>query len=436
MNKRIQIKDLLKQAGKVASLSGFVEKIRDQKSIQFVIIRDKSGRVQVTVFKPDLPEIAEQFTSITVGSVVEITGKVVAAPNVKLGGIEIVPQTVTVLSLAKLSPIDDQTGPDLAMDYRWIDLRSDKNQAIFKVMTIGEMAFREWFIKNDFTECHTPKITAFPSEGGAEVFEVKYYGQKAYLTQSPQLFKQMAMAAGFEKFFEIGSQYRAEKSYTNRHASESFYCDFEISYIRDHHEVMDTLESAIKHVHKVVEKQCKDILRDQIGVDFKAQTTKFPRITLAESYALLKKERNYDVPRASKGDLDPEGERLLCEIAKEKWNSDFIFITDFPAQVRAFYSMRHDGDSTLCKSFDLLYKGLEITSGAQREHNPDRLRENLVAKGINPKDMEFYVQFFEYGCPPHGGVGFGLQRFFARLMDQPAIRDTTFLQRSPDRLAP
>jgi len=431
---RTLIKDL--KAGKPATISGFVDKIRDQKSIQFVVIRDISGRVQVTVFKPELPKIAEIFSGLQVDSVVSIEGKVVDAPNVKLGGIEIIPTKVEVLSSAKLSPIDDKTGPDLAMDYRWIDLRDDKKREIFKVMTLGEMAFREWFIKEGFTEIHSPKITAIASEGGAEVFSIDYYGKKAYLTQSPQFFKQMAMSAGFEKVFEIGAQYRAEKSYTSRHASESFALDFEMSYINDHHDIMDTLESAVKYVHKQLKAKADNLIKDITGRDFTPAEAKFPRVTLEESYKLLKDIKKYDVPRASKGDLDPEGEKLLCEIAKEKYGCDFIFVTDFPAATRAFYSQKHDDNPLLCKSFDLLYKGLEITSGAKREHNPDKLRENMRAKGIDPKGMEFYIQFFEYGVPPHGGIGFGLGRFFARLLDLPALRDATFLFRGPDRLMP
>jgi aspartyl-tRNA synthetase len=322
------------------------------------------------------------------------------------------------------------------MDYRWIDLRDPKKLAYFQVQTVGERAMREYFTDNGFIEVHTPKITAFASEGGADVFELKYYGRKAYLTQSPQLFKQMAMSAGFEKFFEIGPQYRAEKSYTNRHASESFALDMEISYIDDHHDIMDAEESMLKFVLKEIERKCSGMMHDVLGIDFKAQTAKFPRVSLLEAYDMLEKEKGYLVPRSQKGDLDPEAERLLCEIAKEKFNSDFIFITDFPASARAFYSMKHDDDAKLTKSFDLLYKGLEITSGAQREHNPEKLKQNMIAKGINPKDMDFYVQFFEYGCPPHGGIGFGLARFFARLLDLPSIKDAIFLFRGPDRLAP
>ncbi|MDR0462105.1 MAG: aspartate--tRNA(Asn) ligase [Christensenellaceae bacterium] len=416
---RVQIKDI--KAGKKVTVAGFVDKIRDQKSIQFIILRDTTGKVQVTVFKPERPEIAKIFEGMMVDSVVAVTGKAVDAPNVKLGGIEIVPDSVEVLSVAKLSPIDENTGPDIAMDYRWIELRDTKKLEWFKTQTQAEHYMREFLISNNFIEAHTPKISDSGTEGGAEVFEVNYYGRKAYLTQSPQLYKQMAMAAGFERFFEIGANYRAEKSYTSRHATEFFAIDFEMSYINNHHDVMDMQEKMLQYVFK------------KLGSPI---AKKFPRVSLLESYDLLKKEKNYEVPRASKGDLDPEGERLLCEIAREKFNSDFIFITDYPAAARAFYSMRHDDDKNLTKSFDLLYKGVEISSGAQREHNIEKLIENIKAKGMDPKSLKSYTQFFEYGCPPHGGCAIGLARLFAKYFDAPSVKDVVYLFRGPDRLAP
>ena len=425
---RTLIKDL--KPGKTLTVEGFIDKIRDQKSIQFIILRDRTGRAQITVFKPDLPEISEIFTTLTTDSVVSITGKIISAPQVKLGGLEIVPTSVRVLSRAKLSPIDENTGPDLAMDYRWIDLRDEKKREYFKIQTIAEHAMREFLIKNNFIEAHTPKLSNSGTEGGSEVFEVKYYDRKAYLTQSPQFYKQMAMAAGWERFFEVSSNYRAEKSYTSRHATEFFTLDLEMAHITSHHDVMDVQEKLLKYVLGVLHKK--------FGFP-PAQKARFPRITLLESYELLKSERDYEVPRASKGDLDPEGERLLCEISREKYASDFIFITDFPASCRAFYSMRHDetpNTPQLCKSFDLLYRGLEISSGAQREHNFDRLIENIRAKGIDPDVLKSYTQFFEYGCPPHGGFAIGLARFFARLLDLHSVKDAVYLFRGPDRLSP
>ena len=417
--KRTQIKDL--KPGKSVLVEGFIDTIRNQKSIMFIVLRDVTGKVQVTVYKPDLPEIAKTFESLQIGSVVSIVGKVVAAPNVKLGAMEVIPQSAEVLSSAKLSPIDENTGPELAMDYRWIELRDTKKLEWFKIQTLAEKAMCDFLIKNGFIEAHTPKISDSGTEGGSEVFEVKYYDRKAYLTQSPQLYKQMAMAAGFERFFEISSNYRAEKSYTSRHVTEFFSLDIEMSYIKSHHDVMDMQEKMLNYVFK------------ELG---HAKLPKFPRITLLESYELLKKERNYEVPRASKGDLDPEGERLLCEISKEKWNSDFIHITDYPAACRAFYSMRHDDDPKLTKSFDLLYRGVEISSGAQREHNVEKLIQNIRDKGIDPESLKSYIRFFEYGCPPHGGFSIGLARFFAKYFEVPSVKDVVYLFRGPDRLAP
>lgn len=423
-------------AGKKANIRGFVEKIRDQKSIQFVILRDATGKVQVTVFKPEKPDIAAIFENLMVESVVSITGTVVAAPNVKLGGIEIIPDVVEVLSAAKVSPIDEKSGPDLQMDYRWLDLRDPKKQAYFKIQTLVQKAMKDYFVEHGFTELFTPKLTDASTEGGADVFEVKYFDRKAYLTQSPQFYKQMAMAAGFEKYFEFCACYRAEKSFTSRHATEFVALDVEISYVNDHHDVMDLEEDMIKYVLAQTEKTCGKILKEALGIEFKAQTTKFPRVKLLEAYDLLEKEKGYKVPRATKGDLDPEAERLLCEIAREKWNSDFIFVTDYPAVARAFYSMRHAEDTKLSKSFDLLYRGVEITSGAQREHNPEKLKQNMVDKGIKPETLKTYISFFEYGCPPHGGFALGLGRFFSKLLETPSVKDVIYLFRGPDRLAP
>jgi aspartyl-tRNA synthetase len=433
MTKRTLIAEL--KPGETVNIRGFVDTLRLQKSIQFIIVRDESGKVQVTVFRTELPEISAVFDAVTPESTVSITGKCVAAPNVKLGGIEIIPTAVEILSAAKLLPLDKDSGIELQMDYRWIDLRDRKKTAYFKLMTGINQIMREWFVKNNFIECMTPKLSAFSSEGGAEVFQVDYFDTKAYLTQSPQLFKQMAMAAGFGKFFEFGACYRAEKSFTSRHMTEFFALDAELAFIDDENDIMDAEEAMLLWTLKETQKRYSKVFADELGTDFKVQTTKFPRVTLQDAYKLLDDERGYKVPKASKGDLDPEAERLLCEIAKEKFNSEFIWITHFPAAARAFYTKRYDG-SKLSHGFDLLFRGVEITSGAVREHRPDVLKENMKSKGINPADMQFYIQFFEYGVPPHGGFAMGLARFYSRLFDTPSVKDTTFLFRGPARLAP
>ena len=430
---KVRISELA--AGKQIIMHAWVEKIRDQKAIQFIILRDRNSKVQMTVSKEKLPHVAEIFSNLLPESTVRIEGEVVAAPQVKLGGIEIIPTKVDVTSHAKVSPIDAESSVDLLLDYRWLDLRETKKLDYFKFKTAGLNAMRDWFIKNDYIEIMTPKLSAYASEGGAEVFSVDYFDTKAYLTQSPQLFKQMGIASGFERVFEIGPCYRAEKSHTNRHATEFFALDVEVAFADSEHEIMDVEESMLRHVMTNLKETSGDII-ERLGLAIDIPAKPFPRISLLDAYQLLEDERGYIVPRSAKGDLDPEAERLLCEISKEKWNSDFIFITNFPSSARSFYIKKMDGNAKLTHGFDLLYKGVELTSGGLREHNPETLRKSLESKGINPEDMQFYIQFFEYGCPPHGGFALGLARFFAKLLDLPNVKDTTFLFRGPSRLAP
>jgi len=435
--KRTKIECL--KVDKKVCVHAWVDTIRNQKSIQFIVLRDRTGKVQMTIKKDALPQIAEVFENLLTESTVIIHGEVVSAPNVKLGGIEIIPSKVQVTSFAKALPIDHESGLDLRMDYRFLDLRDRKKLLAFQIQTATLKAIRDWFVKKNYVEIMTPKITGAGAEGGSEVFEVKYFDRKAYLTQSPQLFKQMGIASGFEKVFEIGANYRAEKSHTSRHATEFFALDVEIGFINDEHQIMDAEEDMLRYVFFQVARECKCQF-EELGTQLNIPIQKFPRITLLEAYELLEKERGYIVPKASKGDLDPESERLLCEISKEKFGSEFIFITDFPSSARVFYIMRKpQSDKSLplvTRGFDLLYKGVELTSGGQREHNPGQLRKNMKDKGINESDLQFYINFFEYGCPPHGGYALGIARLLARMLDLPSVKDMTFLFRGPDRLEP
>ncbi|MCL2846140.1 MAG: aspartate--tRNA(Asn) ligase [Firmicutes bacterium] len=430
--KRTEVGSL--KIGKTVTVHGWVDTLRDQKSMIFLVIRDRSGRVQVVIKKAENPEMAAAVEGLLTGSTVVVKGEVKDAPQVKLGGIEIVPISLTVTSRADVSPIDEKSGLDLLLDYRWLDLRDEKKLLYFQVQTAILKAMRDWFVQAGFIEIMTPKLNGSVTEGGAEVFEVKYFDQKAYLTQSPQFFKQMGIAAGFEKVFEVGGCYRAEKSFTSRHATEFFALDVEIGFIDDEHDVMDAEEAMLKYVLKQVVKTCAPIFK-KLNIDVEVPNGRFPRITLMQAYELLREERGYEVPKAAKGDLDPEAERLLCEISKEKWGSEFIFITNFPWSARPFYVMRMDGNK-FTRGFDLLYKGVEITSGGQREHTRAALEESCVMKGINPADMNNYIQFFDYGCPPHGGYALGLARFCAKVLGLPSVKDTTFLFRGPQRLAP
>ena len=417
---RTLIKDI--QAGKQVKIAGFVENLRNKSAMQFIVLRDISGKVQITVEKAKLAEIAKIIDGVTVESVLTVTGLAVKNDYVKLGGLEIIPDRVTVDSVAEVLPIDKERGLDLRLDYRWLDLRDPQKAKTFQVQTALERYMVDWLTDHGFIKIHTPKITAISSEGGSEVFELKnYFGSHAYLTQSPQLYKQMSMMAGFDRTFEIGECYRAESSFTSRHATEFTALDVEISHIENHHDVMDMEEALLTDVMNKLHAQFGDLIP--------AVTAKFPRLTLQEVYRILREEKHYEMPKAALGDIDPDGERLIGEYAKEKYHSDFVFITDYPHDARAFYTMDD-------RSFDLIYKGVEITSGAQREHRYEQLKQNVIAKGINPEHMKEYLDFFRYGAPTHGGFAIGLARLMARMLDLPTVKESCFVFRGPTRLKP
>lgn len=431
--KRTYIKDLTEGQCKI---KGMVETIRDKK-IMFIVIRDVTGAVQVTIEKDKCPQVYAEAKKLTPHSFVSVEGECVFSTYVRNGGKEIYPTALEIMSIADVLPIQADSGQDLRMDYRWIDLRDEKKLFMFKIQTAFEKYAVEFFNKNNFIEIHTPKITALSSEGGSEVFELKdYFGQKACLTQSPQLYKQMSMMAGFDKTFEIGEYFRANPSFTSRHDTEFTGIDVEISCIESHHEVMDVEEALLSYIIKGIKSEFNDEYKKYFGKDVLDMDVKIPRIPLHEVYRILKEEKDYEVPRALKGDLDPDGEKLICQYVKEKYNSDFVFIVDFPAKARAFYSMKHEDNPELTKTYDLLFRGIEITSGAQREHRYEQLKQNIAEQGIDPESMHEYLEFFRYGAPTHGGFGLGLTRTLVRLFELPSVKDVTFLFRGPNRLKP
>ena len=433
--KRILIKELKNNEN--AKIAGYVESIRNKGNMQFLILRDVSGFMQITVERKNNVEVAELIDTLTLHSFISVEGCCVEAPYVKNGGREFLPSKLEIYSIAEALPISSESGQDARLSYRWIDLRDEKKTFYFKIQTAFERYSVDYFTNEGFIDIHTPKITALSSEGGSEVFELKnYFGQKAYLTQSPQLYKQMAMMAGFDKIYEIGEYFRANPSFTNRHDTEFHGIDTEISYIESHHEIMDLEENWLKYVMGKVKEEYGEEYLKLCGKEMLEINYSFPRITLKEVYEILEKEKGYVVPRQLKGDLDPEAERLICEYVKEKYGSDFVFVTDFPAKARAFYSMRYENNPEITKTYDLLFKGVEITSGAQREHRYEILKEQIRESGINPDNMKQYLDFFRYGAPTHGGFGISVTRVLFKLFDLPSVKDVTFLFRGPNRLLP
>ena len=426
---RTYIKDI--KVGEVNKVKGFIENIRDKKSMAFIVVRDITGKLQITIEKEKFPEIAKEIEGLLPHSVITVEGPVVANEFVKMGGVEMLPETLKVESRAAALPLGPDANIDTRLDYRWIDLRTEKNQLMFEMQTELVKAFREFCLERNFIEIHTPKLIGTASESGADVFELDYFDGKAYLAQSPQFYKQMSMASGFERTFESGPVFRAEKSNTNKHATEFTGFDIEISYIESYEDIMkfeeEMLTYALEKVNAKYGEKCKEIFGKEIVVP----TLPFPRIKLADLYAELKEMYGLEVPASEMNDLTTEAERLCQKYAMDKYGHEFLFVTDYPKDKRAFYHMRKDG---IPQGYDLIWSGVEITTGAQREHRYDVLKAQAEEKGLD-KDVKFYLEFFKYGCPPHGGFGLGVDRLTMILTDH-TIKEVEFLFRGPNRLTP
>ena len=432
--KRVMLKDL--KLGEVNHVAGFVENIRNKKAMCFIVLRDVSGKLQLTIEKEKHPELNDILDTITVDSVISATGLVLESEYVKLNHMEMYPDIVKVESIAEPSPIvapkGEETNIDLRLDYRWIDLRTDKNTLMFKVQSYFIAKCREFLVDRDFIEIHSPKLIAAESESGAGVFKVDYFGGNAYLAQSPQFYKQMAMASGFERIFESGPVFRAEKFASRKHATEFTGFDLEFSYIESYEDVMHLEEEMLTYALEKVSIKYGQAIKDVFGLDLVVPTLPFPRIDLHDLYDDLEKMYGYKVDESVKGDLTTEGERMCQKYSLEKYGHEFLFVTGYSKDCRAFYHMR-DEKGVPC-GYDLIWKGCEITTGAQREHRYDILKKQALEKGL-AKDVEFYLDFFKYGCPPHGGFGIGVDRITMLIFDQ-GIKDAMFLFRGPDRLNP
>ena len=420
------------KVGEINKVQGFVENIRDKKSMAFLVVKDITGKLQLTIEKEKFPQLGEKVKELTIHSVITVEGPVVENSYVRLGGIEMLPESLVIESVAAPLPIEDKSSIDLRLDHRWIDLRSERNTLIFKVQTLIAAKFREFLVERRFVEIHTPKLIGAASESGADVFELTYFDRKAYLAQSPQFYKQMAMAAGFERIFECGPVFRAEKSNTNKHATEFTGFDLEFSGIDSFEDVMKMEEEMIAYVMPFVKEQYGEQIKALFGEEVVVPTLPFPRVKLADLYQDLQTMYGLDPALCEKGDLCTEGERLCRRYAMDKFGHEFLFVTDFSAEKRAFYHMRNE--EGVPQGYDLIWKGCEITTGAQREHRLDVLRAQAEEKGLD-QDVKFYLEFFRYGCPPHGGFGIGLDRLTMILLNIP-IKEVMFLFRGPDRLTP
>lgn len=443
--KRTYIGEIDSNEEKNVLIKGFVDSLRDSRYMIFLVLKDITGKIQITIEKETHPEFCDIVSRLSPDSIISVVGMVNKNEYVKLGGVEVIPNKIVVESIAEALPIVRKSIPatkkkaevirsgiDQRIDYRWIDLRTEENQLMFKVQTLMVNTMRKFLLDRNFIEIHSPKLIGTASESGSDVFHVDYFEGDAYLAQSPQFYKQMAMASGLERIFETGPVFRAEKSYTSRHATEFTGFDLEFSYIDSHFDVMKLEEDLLTEMLKVVSQKYGKQIKDLFGVDVLVPHTPFPIIELHDLYDELEKNYDYKVDESEKDDLSTEAEQLSYKWVKEKYDHEFLFVTGFGADKRAFYHMRDD--KGVPKGYDLIWRGVEITTGAQREHRYDVLLKQAKEKGLD-EDVKFYLEFFRYGCPPHGGFGIGIDRL-TMLLFNIGIKDAMFIFRGPNRLTP
>jgi aspartyl/asparaginyl-tRNA synthetase len=436
---KIFIRDLSNYIGGRAVFEGWLVSTRRTQSLCFLVLRDRSGEVQA-VCRSEM-EI-RKVANLTRESAIRIYGTVREAKAGRFGKAEIEVETIDILAAAETPlPLDGNSSADARLEYRYLDLRSRAKFLIFEVQTTLEAAVRAFLLERAFVEIHSPKITSGGSESGAAVFELPYFGRPACLIQSPQFYMQLAMAAGFDRAFEIGPVFRAEAAITNRHATEFTCIDVELSWIDSTEQLMTLEEELLRHVLMVIRREHGQEIERRLGAPVEVPETPIPRLPLSDALALSE-----GVTAQSSSKLTHRAEQALCKYARDRCGHSFVFVTNYPAADRPFYTMHQEqsGSTTQTlgsRSFDLLWRGMEITSGCQREHRYDRLKRQAMQAGLESATLcryleAYYFEMFRYGCPPHGGFGIGLDRLLMAILAQPSIRETSFVYRGPERYVP
>lgn len=426
---RVLVKQLKNHINEEVLIKGWVARVRKLKSVTFLIIRDRTGMVQCVADNKLM-----ENRGIKLETVVSIIGSVALGNNsynpfeVQIKSMDILSNVTEELPI-EINKKDLEVNLDVMLNNRVLSLRHEKKNAIFKVQNIIVEAFREFLKDEGFTEMFTPKIVAEGAEGGSEVFSVKYFEENAYLTQSPQFYKQMMVGAGFERVFEIGHAYRAEEHNTNRHLNEYVSMDLEMGFIEGFEDIMDLEERFMEYMISSLNERGNKYI-ELLGASLPVLKNKIPRIKFNDALNILNTKYN----KVLSGDLDPEGERLICRYVKEEYNSDFVFLTYYPREKRPMYTMPSGEKET--KSFDLLFRGIEITTGGQRIHDYNMLVDNMRYKGLNPDNYEYYLSSFKYGMPPHGGLAIGLERLTAMILGLSNVRETSLFPRDRTRLQP
>ncbi len=429
---RVLCSNLPSHLGEEVVVRGWAHRVRSMGKVRFILVRDRSGIVQVVAGgalakDPDVPgEIA-----------LEVSGKVVPAPQTALGcevqatGIRLVSSKPDVLPFEVNLP-RIETGLENALDHRVLALRNPRTRAVFTVQAEVLEAFRQFLRGEGFTEVHTPKIVATGTEGGAELFPVRYFEKQAFLAQSPQFYKQMLVGAGFERVYETGHVFRAERHNTSRHVNEFVSLDLEMGFIDGLEDLLLLEERLLEHVIGHLGERCAEELKLCEAV-LPARVAPIPRLKVSEIGEVLKREFGKELPD---GTLDTESERLIGEYAETRLGSPFVFATHYPASARPMYSLPDPGDPSVTLTFDLLFRGMEMNSGGMRINDHGQLVANMRKFGLNPADFETYLEVFRYGMPPHGGFAIGLERLTVRLLGLDNIREACLFPRDRDRLTP
>ena len=436
---RTLIGELKAKVGTEVAISGWIDVARNQGKVAFFDIRDRSGTVQGVVFgKPEVLEVAKELHQM---SVVSMTGIVKERDqkqvNEKLqnGDIELEITGITLLAQSEAMPfdLDSDLNLDTLLDYRPLTLRRERERAIFRVQHEIITAYREFLTSVGCTEIQAPKLVGEDAEGGGEVFRLDYfYDKSAYLATSPQLYKQI-MVGIFERVFTTGIVFRAEKHATTRHLNEYTSIDAEFGFINDHTDLMKIETDLMRFIVERLHERCAREF-ESLGAELPLlpEGDIFPHMKLREAQELIKKETGKD--KTNEPDLEPEDERWLCEYARTNLNSDFIFVTHYPVSKRPFYTYEDENDKGYTKSFDLLFRGVEITTGGQRRHTHDLLAEGAKLKGLDPEKFAFYDQAFRYGMPPHGGWGMGLERLTQKFLGLDNVKEATLFPRDINRI--
>ena len=419
----------------IVTVKGWVQDIRNLGGISFIALRDRYGVIQLTLPKKKIdPELFGSITKLSRESVISVVGEVKESNQTELG-VEVIPQSFVLESEAAvplpLGVIDKVSAElDTRLNNRFMDVRKPEVKAIFELKSMMVELIEEAVRKNGFTQVYTPKIGAAGAEGGAELFKVKYFEKDAYLAQSPQLYKQILMSTGLDRVFEIGPAFRAENSNTNRHVTEFISFDGEMSWIENEEQVMAMIEEIIDHVLTgLKEKGAKQLAL--LGKEINVPARPYPILTYSECLKIVN-DGGLDLKDGD--DLGTDGEKIVGDHMAAK-GCDLYFIAEYPEEAKPFYIMEKDGTS-YSYSFDLDYRGQEISSGGQREHRYEKLVARMEKKGLNPEDFGFYLDAFKYGMPPHGGWGIGIERLLVKMLDLSNIREAILFPRDPARLAP